>query len=54
MAEFWEEGDFSSGLPVLVDEQGLVELCDFLIVAGLVVLLVGNLSKANKTIENLT
>ena len=45
LAEFWEEGNLSTSPPILVDEKGLVWLLDFLVVAGLVVLFVGHLSK---------
>jgi hypothetical protein len=40
LAEFWDQSNFGTGFSVLVDEQRLVRLFNFLIVAGLVVLLV--------------
>jgi len=44
LAELRNQGDLGTGLPVLVNEQGLVGLGDVLVVAGLVVLLVRDLS----------
>lgn len=43
LAQLWQKCNLSPSLAVLVDEQRLVGLADFLIVAGLVVLLVGYL-----------
>lgn len=43
LAELRNQGDLGTGLPVLVNEQGLVGLGDVLVVAGLVVLLVRDL-----------
>ena len=43
LTQFWQKCDLSSSLAVLVNEQGLVGLVHILIVAGLVVLLVGDL-----------
>lgn len=43
MAEFWDERDFVSGLPILVDEKRLIEIGDVLVVPGLVVVLVADL-----------
>ena len=43
MAEFWDERDFVSSLPILVDEKRLIEIRDVLVVPGLVVVLVADL-----------
>ena len=43
MAEFWDERDFVSSLPILVDEKRLIEIGDVLVVPGLVVVLVAEL-----------
>lgn len=44
MAELRDESDFVSGLPILVDEKRLIEIRNVLVVPGLVVVLVANLS----------
>lgn len=44
LAELWDQSDFISSLPVLVDEERLVRIGDVLIVPGLVVLSVAHLS----------
>lgn len=38
LTELWDESDFISSLPVLVDEERLVGVSDVLVVSGLVVL----------------
>jgi len=43
LAELWDERDFVSGLPILVDEKRLIEISDVLVVPGLVVVLVADL-----------
>lgn len=44
LAELWDQSDLITSLPVLVDEEWLVWVSDILVVPGLVVLLVANLS----------
>jgi hypothetical protein len=44
LAELWDEGDLVTSLTVLVDEEWLVWVIDVLVVSGLVVLLVADLS----------
>ncbi len=43
LAEFWDQSNLSSGLAVLVNEEGLVRLLHILVVASLVVLFVADL-----------
>ena len=43
LTQLWDEGDFESGSPVLVDQQWLVGILDGLVVASLVVLHVAGL-----------
>ena len=44
LAELWDQSDLIARLAVLVDEERLVEILDILVVSGLVVLLVADLS----------
>ena len=44
LAELWDQSDLVTSLSVLVDEERLVEILDILVVPGLVVLLVADLS----------
>lgn len=44
LAELWDQRDFITSLPILVDEQRLVWVGDVLIVSGLIVLFVTDLS----------
>jgi hypothetical protein len=43
LAEFWNECDLVASLSIFVDEKRLVWLIDRFVVAGLVVVFVGNL-----------
>lgn len=43
LAEFWDESDLVSSLPVFVDEERLVEICNVLVVPSLVVVFVADL-----------
>jgi len=43
LAEFWDQRDLVSSLPILVDEKRLIEIRDVLVVPGLVVVLVADL-----------
>jgi hypothetical protein len=45
LAEFRDQRNLSTSLPVLVDQKRLIGLLDILVVACLVVLLVGDLKK---------
>jgi len=44
LAELWNQCDFIASLPILVDEERLVWVVDVLIVSGLIVLFVADLS----------
>jgi hypothetical protein len=44
LAELWDQRDFIASLPILVDEERLVWVADVLIVSGLIVLFVADLS----------
>jgi len=44
LTELWNESNFVTGLPVLVDKEWLIWIVDGLVVPGLVVLLIADLS----------
>ena len=44
LAELWDQGDLITSLPILVDEERLVWVVDVLVVSGLIVLFVADLS----------
>ena len=43
LAQFWNEGDLDTSLAVLVDQQGLIQVIDVLVILLLVVLRVRDL-----------
>lgn len=45
MAQFRNESDLIASLSVLVDQERLIRIADVLVVPGLVVVLVGDLSE---------
>jgi hypothetical protein len=51
LAELRDQSNLISSLPVFVNEEGLVRICDLLIVPCLVVVLIGSLKQAIITLS---